>query len=326
MKITARAHTNIALIKYWGKRNEQLFLPMNNSISITLDQFYTTTSVTFREDLMADSFILNGSEMDGQETGKISGYLNLIREKAGRSEYAVIESINNVPTAAGFASSASGFAALAAAATKAIGLNYSGADLSRIARFGSGSACRSIYGGFVEWNKGVLEDGTDSFAEQIIDESQWDVSILSVMVEPKPKKVLSREGMQRTVETSAFYSGWLETIDADLHFTREAIQERDFEKLGTVLEHNALKMHATMLGSNPPFFYWTGATLDVMHRVQELRDSGIQAYFTIDAGPNVKVICQPKDEQIVKMSMQQIPSVQDVFVCHPGPGVSYIAE
>src|SRR5690606_13636617 len=123
-----------------------------------------------------------------------------------------------------------------------------------------------------------------------------------------------------------FYSGWLETIDADLHFTREAIQERDFAKLGTVLEHNALKMHATMLGSNPPFFYWTGATLDVMHRVQELRDSGIQAYFTIDAGPNVKVICQPKDEQIVKMSMQQIPSVQDVFVCHPGPGVSYIAE
>ncbi|MDW0115459.1 diphosphomevalonate decarboxylase [Sporosarcina thermotolerans] len=326
MKITARAHTNIALIKYWGKRNEQLFLPMNNSISITLDQFYTTTSVTFRDDLKADSFILNGSEMGGQETDKISGFLDLIREKARRNEYAVIDSINNVPTAAGFASSASGFAALAAAATKAIGLNYSGADLSRISRFGSGSACRSIYGGFVEWNKGVRADGTDSFAEQIIDESEWDLSILSVMVESKPKKVLSREGMQRTVKTSAFYSGWLETIDADLNFTREAIQERDFEKLGTVLEHNALKMHATMLGANPPFFYWTGSTLDVMHKVQELRDSGIQAYFTIDAGPNVKVICQPEDERIVKESMQQIQSVRDVFVCHPGPGVSYIGE
>ncbi|MDN4607609.1 diphosphomevalonate decarboxylase [Sporosarcina highlanderae] len=326
MKITARAHTNIALIKYWGKRDEQLFLPMNNSISITLDQFYTTTSVAFRDDLKADSFILNGIEMGGHEVDKISRFLDLIRQTAGRNEYAIIDSVNNVPTAAGFASSASGFAALAAASTKAIGLDYSGSDLSRIARFGSGSACRSIYGGYVEWNKGVRVDGTDSYAMQILEESKWDLSILSVMVEARQKKVLSREGMTHTVKTSDFYSGWLETIDADLNLAREAIHGRDFEKLGTVLERNALKMHATMLGANPPFFYWTGATLDVMHTVQELRDSGIQAYFTIDAGPNVKVICQPKDEMAVKERMQQIQTVREVFVCHPGPGVSYIGE
>ena len=324
MKATARAHTNIALIKYWGKRNEELFLPMNSSVSITLDEFYTTTSVQFCSCLSADVFVLNGHLGSESETEKITNFLDLIREMAGKRIHAVVDSVNKVPTAAGFASSASGFAALAAAATKALGMEIDEKTLSQIARQGSGSACRSIYGGYVEWEKGEKEDGTDSFAKQLIKEEDWDLSILSVLLEAAPKKVLSREGMRRTVETSPFYAGWLDTVEDDLEVAKQAIGLRDFEKLGNVLEKNALKMHATTLGANPPFMYWQSATYDVMEIVEKLRSSGIQAYFTIDAGPNVKVLCQPKDEQIVQEALRNIPSVQDVYLCHPGPGITYL--
>lgn len=324
MKATARAHTNIALIKYWGKRNEQLFLPMNNSISITLDRFYTTTSVTFRDDLSADAFVLDGKELGGKEQEKISNFLDLVRQTTHHRGYAVVDSLNEVPTAAGFASSASGFAALAAASTRALGFDISSEGLSVLARQGSGSASRSIYGGYAEWHKGERLDGTDSFATQILPENGWDLSVLSVMVEGKQKKVLSREGMQRTVETSPFYAGWLDSLEVDLSAARKAIHTQDFEQLGIVLERNALKMHATTLGANPPFLYWTGATIDVMQVVQELRESGVLAYFTIDAGPNVKVICQPADEKIVQDRLLQLKCVQDIFLCHPGPGIHYL--
>lgn len=324
MKATARAHTNIALIKYWGKRDEQLFLPMNNSISITLDQFYTTTSVTFQEDLASDVFVLDGVELGGAERDKITTFLDLVRKTTKHHGYAIVESTNNVPTAAGFASSASGFAALAAASTKALGFNTSETGLSILARQGSGSACRSIYGGFVEWHMGEKNDGTDSFATQLLPEDNWHLSILSVMVEAKQKKVLSREGMRRTVETSPFYAGWLSSLEEDLLATRAAISIRSFEQLGTVLERNALKMHATTLGANPPFMYWMSSTIEVMQVVQELREDGIQAYFTIDAGPNVKVICQPTDETAVMERLQQLSCVKDVFLCHPGPGIHYL--
>lgn len=324
MNATARAHTNIALIKYWGKRDEKLFLPMNSSVSITLDQFYTTTSVEFCTCLSADVFVLNGHIGSESETEKISSFLDLVREMAGEKMYAVVDSVNKVPTAAGFASSASGFAALAAAATKALAMDIDEKTLSQIARQGSGSACRSIYGGYVEWQKGEKEDGTDSFAKQLINENEWDLSILSVLLEAAPKKVLSREGMKRTVETSPFYAGWLDAVEGDLEVAKQAIELRDFEMLGNVLEKNALKMHATTLGANPPFMYWQSATFDVMHKIEELRSSGIQAYFTIDAGPNVKVLCQPKDEQFVQEALMNIPTVQDVYLCHPGPGITYL--
>ncbi|WP_172369153.1 diphosphomevalonate decarboxylase [Sporosarcina jiandibaonis] len=324
MEATAKAHTNIALIKYWGKRDEELFLPMNNSLSITLDQFYTITSVQFCECLTADKFYLNETLATDDETKKISELLDLIRKLSGVKMFAVVDSLNKVPTAAGFASSASGFAALAAAATKAIGMDIDEQTLSTIARRGSGSACRSIYGGYVEWQKGELLDGTDSYAEQVLHEKEWDLTILSVLLEPKEKKILSREGMRRSVETSPFYQGWLETVDEDLEVAKQAINERNFEMLGEVLERNAMKMHATTLGANPPFMYWQSATFDVMEKVQELRESGFRAYFTIDAGPNVKVLCQPKDEEYVRGALMALTPVQDVYTCHPGPGISYL--
>lgn len=326
MKATARANTNIALIKYWGKRDESLFLPMNSSLSITLDKFYTTTTVEFCSCLSTDVFVLNNKLPNEQELAKITRFLDLIREISGKEYRAVVNSNNHVPTAAGFASSASGFAALTAAATKALGLELDRNELSKLARQGSGSACRSIHGGFVEWQKGEKEDGSDSFAEQILTDREWDLSILSVQLNSGAKAVSSREGMKRTRETSPFYSGWLASVEQDIKTAKEAIQSRDFEMLGQIVEANALKMHATTLGANPPFMYWSSATLDVIQEIQYLRSVGIQAYFTIDAGPNVKVLCEPKDEQVVYDQLIQLSEVQAIKLCHPGPGISYLSN
>jgi diphosphomevalonate decarboxylase len=326
MKATARAFTNIALIKYWGKRDESLFLPMNSSLSITLDKFYTTTTVEFCSNLLTDVFVINNQLADEPEVNKITHFLNRVRAMSGKGFNAIVNTTNHVPTAAGFASSASGFAALAAAATKAIGLDLDRNGLSQLARQGSGSACRSVYGGYVEWQKGERVDGTDSFAVPLIDGQDWDISILSVLLTSEQKTVSSRSGMKRTVETSPFYSSWLVEVEKDMVIAKEAIRKRDFEMLGTVTEANALKMHATTLGATPPFMYWQGATLDVIQKVNELRSIGIQAYFTIDAGPNVKVLCQPKDEQGVREKLLTLPSVQDVYTCHPGPGITYLSN
>ena len=323
---TAKANTNIALIKYWGKRDEKLFLPMNSSLSITLNNFHTITTVEFREELKEDKLIWNQAHGSAKELMKISSFLDIIRKEAGASLYANVITENHVPTAAGFASSASGYAALAAAATKAIGLDLSPEGLSKIARQGSGSPCRSIYGGFVEWQKGCLEDGSDSFARQILDEKAWNVTILSVMVTAGQKKVSSREGMKRTVETSPFYQGWLDTVGEDMEVAKKVIRNRDFEFLGAVLEGNALKMHATMLGAKPPIIYWESGTLEVIHRIQDLRQEGVLTFFTIDAGPNVKVLCEPKNEDKVKQALMGLRSVQKVISCNPGEGVKYLSE
>jgi diphosphomevalonate decarboxylase len=326
MRATARAFTNIALIKYWGKRDESLFLPMNSSLSITLDKFYTTTSVEFCSCLSTDVFVINNQLGGVEEVNKISRFLDKVRKLSGKSLKAVVNTTNNVPTAAGFASSASGYAALAAAATKAIGLNLDSESMSRLARQGSGSACRSIHGGLVEWQKGEKEDGTDSFAKPIEEGQDWHISIFSVQLTSEPKAVSSRDGMKRTVETSPFYSGWLVGVEKDLLQAKEAIRTRNFELLGNTIEANALKMHATTLGADPPFMYWSSATMDVIQEVQALRAIGIHAYFTIDAGPNVKVLCQPKDEQISHDALSKLANVEDIYLCHQGPGITYISN
>ncbi|WP_130806208.1 diphosphomevalonate decarboxylase [Senegalia massiliensis] len=324
MKATAKANTNIALIKYWGKRDEKLFLPTNNSISITLDRFYTVTTVEFKKNITNDIFYLNNKKADKKEQIKISSFLDKIRDFSGTNFYAVVNSENKVPTAAGFASSASGFAALAAASIKALGLELDKSELSAIARQGSGSACRSIYGGYVEWEKGERIDGKDSFAKRLLPETDWNISILSVLVNSNNKNISSREGMKRTVETSPFYSAWLDTVEKDLEITRKAIKYKDFESLGEVVEKNALKMHATMLGSEPPILYWQSGTMDVIHHIKSLRLSGISAYFTIDAGANVKVLCNPSDEKKIYESLLKLESVQNVIACHPGKGITYL--
>lgn len=324
MKATAKANTNIALIKYWGKRDEKLALPMNSSISITLDKFYTVTTVEFLEELKEDSLVFNGEVGSALDVKKCSDFLDIIRDIYGKRLYANIASTNYVPTAAGFASSASGFAALSAAAVKALNMDISMEKLSAIARRGSGSASRSIYGGFVQWNMGVREDGEDSVAVQLLEENEWNVTILSVMVDTLTKKVSSREGMKRTVDTSPFYKGWLETIEEDIIEAKEAIRDKDFYRLGEVMEANALKMHATMLGAKPPVIYFDHGTMEVIHCIHDLRSNGIGAYITVDAGANVKVLCLPESEELIINRLKQLNSVLDVITCHPGEGISYL--
>ena len=327
MRATAKAHTNIALIKYWGKRNEELILPTNNSLSVTLDGLYTETTVHFKEQLEQDKFILNNELISGIMYDRVTKYLDLFREYANRKNlYAEVTSMNKVPTAAGFASSASGFAALAAATAKALELNLSKQDLSRFTRQGSGSACRSVYGGFVEWEKGEANDGSDSFAIQIAPQDHWDIRIAAVVLTAKEKDVSSRVGMKRTVDTSVFYDGWLESLPADLHAIKDGIKARDFEKVGSIAEANCLKMHATTLGANPPFTYWQDNTMSVMQAVQELRKENVPAYFTIDAGPNVKVLYLPEDEEKVLEKLHATEGVSDVIVSKVGEGISYVQE
>ncbi|GGJ95989.1 diphosphomevalonate decarboxylase [Lentibacillus kapialis] len=325
MKAAAKAHTNIALIKYWGKRDEPLILPMNSSLSLTLDGFYTATSVDFRNDLSTDHFYLNEQFVTGAEKNRVTAFLDRIRAAAGKPDaFAEIHSTNHVPTAAGFASSASGFAALAAAAAKAIGLSADEQQLSILTRQGSGSACRSVYGGFVEWEKGTLSDGSDSYAVPVASANYWDIRVAAVILSSAEKKILSREGMRRTVDTSAYYPAWVDSIPNDLAAIKEGIAAKDIEKVGEIAEANCLRMHATTLAANPPFSYWQSTTVSIMQTVQDLRATGVPAFFTIDAGPNVKVLYTPEHEEKVRNMLQNITGVHDVKVSKPGEGVSYI--
>lgn len=313
-----RAHTNIALIKYWGKENEEWIIPKNNSLSLTLDAFYTDTKVTFDESLDADELILDGEKQPASSLTKVHTVLDNVRAKAGITAKARVESINHVPTAAGLASSASGLAALAGAASHAAGLSLSKTELSRLARKGSGSASRSIYGGFAEWVKGT--DDATSYAVPV-DNAKWDIGMLFIIVNDAVKEVSSRDGMKRTVETSAFYEGWLNTLDADLSAMKEAISEKDIEKVGQIAERNALKMHATTLAANPPFTYWTAESMKAMDAVRNLRKKGYIAYFTMDAGPNVKIVCKQSELAELKELLLTDFNADQLIEARPGPGL-----
>src|SRR5699024_8756508 len=241
---------------------------MNSSLSLTLDAFYTETSVQFDDTLEEDIFYLNGERQSAASLEKIQPILSLVREKAGISTPALVKSTNHVPTAAGLASSASGMAALAGATSLAAGLKLSETELSRLARRGSGSACRSIYGGFVEWQKGNSDKTSYGYP---VRDADFDIGMVFLLVNQSKKEVSSREGMKRTVETSPYYAQWVEDTEKDLIDMKVALFEEDFETIGLLTERSAMKMHATTLGANPPFTYWEPQTLEAMHLVQELR-------------------------------------------------------
>jgi len=320
---TAQACSNIALIKYWGKRDAALNLPTNGSLSLTLDGMTTQTTVHWDAGYEADAVSLNGKALADSELTKMSKFLDLVRNKAGISLKAKVESQNNFPTAAGLASSASGFAALALAASQAAGLELEPRELSILARQGSGSASRSIFGGFAEWKRGETPDGTDSYAEQLMPPEAWpDVRMLVVVLEPRPKPISSRAGMTQTVATSPMYPAWLETVGADLDAARKALFAKDLEALGTVAEANALKMHATMLTTLPTILYWQPTTVALMHRVWELRRDGIPGWFTIDAGPNVKVLTDEAHIEKLANALAAVEGVERVLVCKPGSGAA----
>lgn len=321
---TARACSNIALVKYWGKRQAALNLPVNGSISMTLDGMHTTTTVTWDDALSRDAAELNGAAVTGEALDRLSLFLDRVRVIWGEAPRARVVTQNNFPTAAGLASSASGFAALALASTAAAGLDLGQRDLSVLARQGSGSASRSIFGGFAEWKRGEREDGIDSYAEQILAQDAWDVRMLVAVLAPGPKSVSSRAGMTRTVETSPMYPAWVATVGADLDAMREAIAARDLSRVGAVAEANCLKMHATMHTTLPAILYWQPPTVALMHRVTALRAEGMTCYFTIDAGPNVKVLCAPGEAERLAAELAGVSGVQEVLTCRPGPGATLL--
>ena len=319
----ARAYTNIALIKYWGKKNESLILPMNNSLSLTLDAFYTETEVSFSEAYTEDQFYLDNQLQVEKATKKISTFLDIVREKAGTKKKAKVISQNFVPTAAGLASSASGLAALAGACNEALKLGLDDQALSRLARRGSGSACRSIFGGFVEWEKG--HDDQSSYAHPISSDGFEDhLAMVFLLLNEQKKDVSSRDCMRRTVETSSFYQGWLDSVEADLYQLKQAIKTNNFQLLGETMEQNGLKMHGTTLAARPPFTYWSPDSLKAMQAVRDLRNQGIPCYFTMDAGPNVKVLVQKDHLDKVKTTFSDLFSSQQVISAFAGPGMTII--
>lgn len=320
----ARAHTNIALIKYWGKRDKELFLPKNSSLSLTLAAFYTDTKVIFDTALTADEFYLNEKLQNEKEIFKISRFLDLFREYIGERTFARVESLNFVPTAAGLASSASAFAALALATTTALGINLSPAQLSTFARRGSGSSTRSLFGGFVEWDMGTSSE--DSMAHPI-DDADWDIGMLVLAVDTGPKKIASREGMEHTVASSPFYQAWVETAKSDLEDIKKAIAARDFEKVGQITEHNGMKMHATTLSANPPFTYWSADSLLAQEAVRQVREErGLSAYMTMDAGPNVKVLCRASQMDELVEALSHVFPKEKIITSLPGPAAHVLTE
>ena len=318
--ITAKAHTNIALVKYWGKKDPQLMLPQNGSISLTLDHFYTETSVKFEPTLTHDQITFNGQRLTATKAQRIITFLDLIRQKSGETNRAIVETSNHVPTSAGLASSASGFAALAAAGSQAAGLELSRSELSRLARRGSGSATRSIFGGFVEWHAG--HDDASSFAEPLQESVDWDIQMIAVVLQASKKPVSSTLGMQRVVEPSPYYPAWVDTANQDLVAMRQAIANQDLTQVGTLAETNAMRMHALNLSAKPAFNYFTADTLTAINAVQNLRAHGINCYYTLDAGPNVKVICASTDTAVITTALQQHFAADQLIIAKPGPGIS----
>ncbi len=318
---TAVAHANIALIKYWGKRSEALNLPAAGSISLTLDALKTVTSVHFDETLQEDCFELNGNPLSGKPLTKVTDFLN-IACGSNRRPGATVQSSNNFPTGAGLASSASGFAALALAATKAAGRERSKQELSKLARQGSGSAARSLFGGFVEMNCGKTSSGKEDYAMGLFDENYWDVRMLVAVTSTKKKSISSTEGMVHTAETSPFYESWIQDQSYSIDEMRSAIQEKDFEKMGELAEHNCFKMHSLAMTARPPLIYWNDATVKIIHIIHEMRKAGTAVYLTIDAGPQVKIICLPDVINEVKHALQSVEGIKDILECKPGTGAS----
>ena len=329
MKATSKANSNIALTKYWGKRDKALMLPQNGSTSMTLSDLYTITTVEFDKKYDADSFVLDGETLKAgtKEYDKVKKHLDLIREKASITENARVESKNNFPTAAGLASSASGFAALSVAAAKAAGLDLTPQELSILSRRGSGSATRSILGGFVEWTKGEKDDGSDSAAQQIALAEDWpEFRMITTIVSTAQKKVKSTAGMAKTIENCPYYKDWLATVNEDIENVKKGIKEKNFTLVGETAQYNCLKMHATMITTRPPMIYWMPATVAIMHAILAWKEEGLEAYFTMDAGPQVKVICLEKDVPELEKKLKEIEGVQKTVVCKPGEGAKIIEE
>ncbi|MBI2085243.1 MAG: diphosphomevalonate decarboxylase [Candidatus Aenigmarchaeota archaeon] len=322
MKSTAIANSNTALVKYWGKYDEKLILPMNGSISMTVDKLNTTTTVEFSSDYKNDLVELNGKKAEGKESERVIEHIDMIRKISKLDEKAKVASKNNFLTAAGLASSASGFAALTIAACSAAGLELDKKELSIIARQGSGSSCRSIFGGYVEWL--AAKTSEKSYAKQIADENYFDIRDIAVVVEAAKRKHGTRESMQASVRTCPLYDARLSAVEKNLKIVRKAVLDKDFTSLGKTAEFDSLLMHAIALTTTPTILNWSAGTISVMHAVQDWRAEGIECYYTIDTGAHVHILSLPENCREIIKRVKLIGSVIDVIENKPGKGAETI--
>lgn len=298
-----KAPANIALCKYWGKRDTEINLPVTPSLSISLGHLGTTTDIELTSG--DDEYLLNGLSVpaDTPFAARLKSYLDLFRPPTNPGFRVV--TCNTIPTAAGLASSASGYAALVKALNELYDLKLSDQELSILARIGSGSASRSISHGFVEWQKGGREDGMDSYALPV--EGEWPELVIGlVKITTEEKKISSRDAMKRTVDNSVLYQSWPEQVSRDLTLLHDAIAAQDFDVLGKTAENNALTMHATGLGAWPPVLFWWPESVKTMQKVWQLRADGLPVYFTMDAGPNVKLIAEQESMEAIQKEFPDI--------------------
>jgi len=319
---TALARANVALVKYWGKRDETLNLPAVGSISLTLDGLDAIATVALAAaSTSGPRFRQNGTPVGGVAGERMARFLDLVLASTGERALLCADVAANFPVGAGLASSAAIFCAVAAAALSVLQRKASLVELSGLARQGSGSAARSVFGGLVEWRRGEARDGSDSTAHQILPEKAWDLALLVAITSEAMKRHASRDAMRHVAETSPLYPGWLAAQDEDLAAMRRAIAARDLDEVGRISEENCLRMHATGFAARPPVVFWSPATLAVMEAVQALREAGIPAWFTIDAGPQVKVLCRPADVARISARLCDVPGVLRVLRSGPGGGV-----
>jgi diphosphomevalonate decarboxylase len=323
MKATAKAHPNIALVKYWGKRDERLILPHQSSVSVTLGPLSVTTTVEFVEAPGDDVVTIGGKSASGVERDRVVALLSLVRAEAKaklkrRLGRATMHSKGDFPKAAGLASSAAAFAALAVAGRAAAGFQRDVREESVLARRGSGSAARSVQGGFVRWRRGTRRDGADSFGEQLFEAGHWpELRLMVGMVSREEKEVKSRDGMKTTVGTSPYYAAWAKDAEAAARAIVPLIRRRDLEGVGALAELNAWRMHATAFAAAPPLCYLKPQTLAVIQACSELRKKGVGVWFTLDAGPNPVLLTQSSDEKKVAQ-MLRAHGADEVVRCAPG--------
>lgn len=312
---TARAHPNIAFIKYWGNADDHLRLPENSSLSMNLKGLYATTTVTWDSALQSDYLTLNGQEESGPARARVSRHLTALRERLGIEGYAQVESSNNFPMGAGIASSAAAFAALTVSAVEAAGLHLDERELTTLARLGSGSAARSVPAGFVEWHAAATHE--NSFAESISPPEFWDIVDIIAVVSGEHKAVGSQEG-HRSAHTSDLQAARVAGAEQRLRRCKQAIRERDFATFAEVVEHDSNLMHAVMMTSRPPLFYWLPLTLTIMEAVRGWRQEGLQVCYTLDAGPNVHCICIRNEAERVSAGLRNLSDTMVLHVAEPG--------
>lgn len=316
---TARSNPNIAFIKYWGRTDDDLNLPVNGSLSMNLEGLYAETQVTWGTQI--DSLVLNGAAQTGKPLQRVVEHLDELRTRLGIEGFAAVESANNFPTGTGIASSAAAFAALTVAAVSAAGLSLTEKQLTVLARLGSGSASRSVPTGFVEWYAGT--DHESSYAESFAAPDHWDLVDVIAVVSETHKATGSTEG-HSTATTSDLQAARVAGASERLQICKQAILDRDFNTFSTIVEHDSNLMHAVMMTSRPPLFYWLPSTLDIMQSVREWRADGLQVCYTLDAGPNVHCLCVRKDSEQVSQALKTLSGVVDVRMARVGGGARII--